>query len=275
MHSDQKTQPRYRVRATKHNRDVGLLHATDRRIGRKKISSEVLLLRVLVRLCLLLLVVAALVLVVLVLLLGLLLLFGHLHLLEGRVGVDAELLRHEAVDAVDQCGGVGDLVAGLDECSLEEHLRRVHRSLVLLVGLDLGQEVRDHGVVGVHLQGLAARHHGELVLVLEGLGLHNLLLLCGVAELRRHDDHGRLGEPLGELDLLDLDASVLHGALLGEVRELLLPPVREGLVHVLQLGELLLLRVGLVQLHVGLLNGHKLLALVVGELLQAGLVEVV
>mmetsp|Transcript_9809 Transcript_9809/g.29342 ORF Transcript_9809/g.29342 Transcript_9809/m.29342 type:complete len:252 (-) Transcript_9809:879-1634(-) len=237
-------------------------------------NSELLLLRivVLVGLLFLLVVIATL---VLVLFFSLLLLLGHLHLLEGRVGVDAELLRHEAVDAVDQCGGVGDLVAGLDECSLEEHLRRVHRSLVLLVCLDLCQEVGDHGVVGVDLQGLAAGHHAELVLVLEGLRLHHLLLLRGVAKLRGHDDHGRLGEPLGELDLLHLDARVLHGALLGEVRELLLPPVREGLVHVLQLGELLLLRVGLVQLHVGLLNGNKLLALVVSELLQAGLVEVV
>mmetsp|Transcript_49154 Transcript_49154/g.111969 ORF Transcript_49154/g.111969 Transcript_49154/m.111969 type:complete len:403 (-) Transcript_49154:794-2002(-) len=201
--------------------------------------------------------------------------FGDLDLLEGRLGVDAQLLGHEAVDAVHERRWVRDVEARLDERSLEEHLCGVVRRLVFLVALDLRQEVDYDGVVGVDLQSLPARHHRELVLVLESLRLHHLLLLGRVAELGGHDDHRRVREPLGDLDLLNLHARILHSTLLGELGERLLPPVREGLVHVLHLGEPLLLRLRLVQLHVGLLDRDKLLPLVVRELLQARLIEMI
>mmetsp|Transcript_42364 Transcript_42364/g.76600 ORF Transcript_42364/g.76600 Transcript_42364/m.76600 type:complete len:651 (+) Transcript_42364:522-2474(+) len=128
-------------------------------------------------------------------------------------------------------------------------------------------------MVWVDLEGLPASHHGKLVLVLEGLGLHHLLLLGGVAELGGHHNHRRAGEPLGDLHLLNLDACILHGTTLGEVRELLLPPVCERLVHVFHLGKALLLLLGLIQLHVSLLDRHELLALVISQLLKARLVK--
>mmetsp|Transcript_122223 Transcript_122223/g.171950 ORF Transcript_122223/g.171950 Transcript_122223/m.171950 type:complete len:256 (+) Transcript_122223:201-968(+) len=211
----------------------------------------------------------------LVLLLGLFLLLGHLNLLEGRIRVHAELLGHKSVDMVHKRGRVGDLEARLDQCGLEEHLSRLCGGLVALAGLHLREEVHDHGMVRVYLQRLAAGHHGELLLVLEGLGFHDLLLLGRVAELRGHHHNRRVRQSLGDLHLLYLHAGLLHGTAFRQVRQLLLPPVRQGLVHVLDLVELLLLVFRLVQLHVGLLDGHELLALVVRQLLQARLVKVV
>mmetsp|Transcript_62197 Transcript_62197/g.140124 ORF Transcript_62197/g.140124 Transcript_62197/m.140124 type:complete len:837 (-) Transcript_62197:74-2584(-) len=233
--------------------------------------SQLRLVLLLVRAILLLLVAA----LVLVLLLGLLLLLGHLDLLEGRVRVNSKLLGHEPVHPVHERRRVSDIVARLDERRLEEHLGCVQGSCVVLAVLDLSEEVCNNGVVWIDLQGLPAGHHGELILVLERLGLHDLLLLGGIAELRGDNDNRGVSEPLGNLNLFHLHTRILHGALLSQVRELLLPPVGEGLVEVLDLGETLLLLLGLVQLHVGLLDGDKLLALVVGQLLEAWLVEVV
>mmetsp|Transcript_4688 Transcript_4688/g.7258 ORF Transcript_4688/g.7258 Transcript_4688/m.7258 type:complete len:200 (+) Transcript_4688:435-1034(+) len=185
--------------------------------------SEVRFLGILVLLSLLFLIVTIL---FLVLFLSFLFLLGYLYLLERRIWVNSQLLRHKPIHPVDKCRWVCNLVTGLDERRLEKNLGRVHGSLVLLVGLHLGKEVSHDGMIGVDLQGLPTRHHRELVLVLEGLRLHDPLLLGGVSKLRGHNNHGRVGEPLGDLDLLHLDARILHGPLLSQVRELLLPPVR-------------------------------------------------
>merc|ERR1711912_202193 len=170
---------------------------------------------------------------VLVLLFSFFLLFRHFHLFDWSIWVNTQLLGHESVDSVDKGGWVGNFVAGLNESSLEENLRGVQGGGILLVCLHLGQKVHDDRMVGVHLQCLPSRHHANLILVLEGLCLHNLLLLGRVAELRGDDNNRGVSQSLGQLHLLDLDARILHGALLSKISELLLPPVGQRLVHVL------------------------------------------
>eukprot|EP00438_Fugacium_kawagutii_P035248 Skav227207 [mRNA] locus=scaffold2048:261583:262197:+ [translate_table: standard] len=170
---------------------------------------------------------------------------------------------------------VGNLKARLDQGSLEQHFSGLAGCLVTLTCLDLGKEIDDHRVVWIDLQGLSASHHGKLLLVLESLGLHDLLLLGRVAELRSHHHDWRFREPLGDFDLLNLHTSLLHGTTLSEISQLLLPPVSQRLVHVLNLGESLLLLLGLIQLDICLLDGNELLALIIRKLLQAGLIQVI
>merc|ERR1719152_677727 len=106
---------------------------------------------------------------VVVLLGGLLLLFfWHLDLLDWSIWVNTKLLGHEPVHTADKSRSIGKLIAGLNESSLEEHLSSAAGGSVALTCLDLGQQVHDHRVIWVDLQSLAASHHGELVLVLEG-----------------------------------------------------------------------------------------------------------
>mmetsp|Transcript_114 Transcript_114/g.211 ORF Transcript_114/g.211 Transcript_114/m.211 type:complete len:422 (+) Transcript_114:1270-2535(+) len=99
--------------------------------------------------------------------------------------------------------------------------------------------------------------------------------MSGVAELRCHDHARRLSKALGQHDSVDLDAAGLHAAGLGEFRQQVLPPLGERLVHVLHLVEALNLVFGLFQFDVRLLDRHELLALIVREFLDAGLVQVV
>merc|ERR1712096_356264 len=69
-------------------------------------------------------VISALILIVLILCFLLLLcILCHFNLLERSVGIAAELFRHQAVHAIDERGRISNLVARLDECSLENNLR--------------------------------------------------------------------------------------------------------------------------------------------------------
>ena len=71
-----------------------------------------------------------------------------------------------------------------DQSSLEEHLGCVMSRSILLAGLHLAQQINDDRMVRVHLQSLAPRHHAELFLVLEDLGLHDHPLPRRLAELK-------------------------------------------------------------------------------------------
>merc|ERR1711862_737848 len=79
----------------------------------------------------------AVVLLFLLVLFGFLLAFWHFYLLDGRIWVHAELLRHEPVHTVHERRRVRDLVTGLKQSRLEGNLGSVQSRLVILVRLDL------------------------------------------------------------------------------------------------------------------------------------------
>merc|ERR1712060_146139 len=164
--------------------------------------------------CIILVLVAVVVLLLLIFF-GFLLAFWHLYLLDGCIWVHTKLLGHQPVHTVHERRWVRDLVTRLQQSSLEEHLGGIQSRLVVLVGLDLAQKIGNHGVIGVDFKSLSTRHLADLVLVLERLCLHHSLLLCGIAELRSHNDDGRFRQSLRKLNLLHLHTCILHSTLLG------------------------------------------------------------
>merc|ERR1711862_819328 len=112
------------------------------------------------------LVLVAVVVVLLLLVFSFLLALWHLYLLDGCIWVHAKLLGHQPVHTVHERRRVRDIVTRLQQSSLEEHLGGIQSRLVVLVGLDLAQEVGNHGVIGVDFKSLSTRHLANLVLVL-------------------------------------------------------------------------------------------------------------
>merc|ERR1712078_111060 len=197
-----------------------------------------------------------------VLVLDVLLLLGDLgsDRLDLRVRVKPVLQGNELVHAADQDVGVFQIVVRLQDGRLRNKVRNLGNGRVLRVRLHLLEQIVDDRVVGVDLKDL-------LVLAEEGrvLILHRLhALLARRLAVLSADDHGRgVDEAAGDLDLVDRGPSL---------RDVLLPPLRQGLVH----GDEVLVPLALILVPVdaevsGLLHRAQLHALEVEDLGEAEL----
>merc|ERR1719326_958592 len=162
-----------------------------------------------------------LVVVVEVVVLRLLLLRGHLgsDRLDLRVRIKAVLQRNEVVDAADQDVGVLQIVVRLQDRRLGNEVRNLRNARVLRVRLHLLEQVMDDRVVGVNLENFLVLAEEGRVLILNRL---HALLTRRLAVLGPNDNGRGIDETAADLDFVDRDAG------LGDV---LLPPLRQGLVH--------------------------------------------
>merc|ERR1719326_827901 len=140
----------------------------------------------------------------------------RLHL---RVRIKAVLQRDEVVDAADQDVGVLQIVVRLQDRRLRNEVRGLRNARVLRVRLHLLEQVMDDRVVGVNLENFLVLAEEGRVLILNRL---HALLTRRLAVLGPNDNGRGIDETAADLDFVDRDAG------LGDV---LLPPLRQGLVH--------------------------------------------
>ena len=197
--------------------------------------------------------------------------------------IHAEFLRQEPVSSRQQSRGISDRVSRLNQCTLEENLC-MSTAADSLVSVHLCQEVDHDERVGIEGQSLLSllsllpSHHLNVLPVFEGLHLHDFLLL------RRVSDHLDEGEFIKRFETatpsIFVRASFISPPSVGSLNLSFHQSVREGIVHVLQHGEQLLvvgellLVVGLIQHDISLLDRHELLPFVVNQFLDARHIKV-
>merc|ERR1719271_431747 len=133
--------------------------------------------------------------------------------------------------------------------------------IIVLVLLSAATQSVDDGVRGVDFHDLLGRHVARHGAVLEGLRLHDALHVRGPAVLASHEAAWGGGQTVCDHNLLSL------------VTEHLLDELAEVLARGLLLLELLLLILSLLEVETLLGDGHKLLAVVLLELLHGVLID--